>query len=111
MGTLLRCLCGFAGGGEKAGGMNSPRPPSFFLGFGRAPVKGCWNRQEKEGGSGEFFPPSFWISAPQQALGDLHRVQRGALQQLVAGDEERHRAAGGIAEIGADAANQHIPLT
>ena len=48
--------------------------------------------------------------ALRQQLRDLHRVQRGALEQLIGGDEHRDRMAGGIAEILADAADQHVVL-
>src|SRR6516162_10597889 len=46
-----------------------------------------------------------------QCLGDLHGVERRALQQLIARDEKRDRAAGGVARVLADAANEDRVLT
>ena len=43
-----------------------------------------------------------------QLLGDLDRIQRGALQQLVAGDEQRERMSGRIGKILANAADEDI---
>jgi hypothetical protein len=43
-------------------------------------------------------------------LGDLHGVEGGALQQLIAGNEHRDRAAPGIAGVAADAADQDVVL-
>ena len=44
--------------------------------------------------------------ALHKQLGDLHRVERGALEQLVAGDEQRDRAPARVADVLADAPHQ-----
>src|SRR5450755_919364 len=46
----------------------------------------------------------------EQALGDLHGVQRCAFQELIAGDEHRNRPTGRIAQILADAADEYRVL-
>src|SRR5450755_1050291 len=48
--------------------------------------------------------------ASMQQFGDLNRVERGSLQQLVRRREYRDRMAAGVAEIPANAADQDVIL-
>src|ERR1700752_2151495 len=48
--------------------------------------------------------------ALRQELRDLDRVQRGALQELIGGNEHRDRVTRGVAEILADAADPNVVL-
>src|SRR4051794_18974930 len=47
-------------------------------------------------------------NSTQQTLRDLHGIQRRALAQLIAGDEQAQRPAARIADILADAPDQHV---
>ncbi len=48
------------------------------------------------------------MSAFEQPLGDLHGVECGSLEELVAAHEQRKRASRRVAEVRADAAHQDV---
>jgi hypothetical protein len=67
-------MAGAGLGRRQVGGKNSPKPPSFYSLFSEhrndarpfrlkrmSSARVSKNRQKKNGGSGEFFPPTFLL--------------------------------------------------
>src|SRR6187549_1031367 len=95
---------------EKSAGANAPA--SKAARNSRSLIdKSCFNmwRGLANSLSSPSHPPSK-SSSGQQTLRDLHGVQRRALAQLIAGHEQRERTARRIADVAADAPDQHFVL-
>src|SRR5882757_3142503 len=74
-----------------------------------SPASTCRNAAKPEScrGLSRIAPIS---PSAEKMLGDLHGVEGRALEELVARNEERDRAAAGVADVVTDPADQHVAL-